>query len=471
MKGTQQKPALLLGVFILFLGLTGVASFFASRELFVTWTLPGITTTPFTPQELTPTLPTPQPTPPPELDLTRPLQPPAGPAPSAWNGDHRITILLMGVDTRTDAPPDIPPRSDTLILFTYDPRTNTAGMFSIPRDLWVAIPGFGSGKVNTAYQLGEAYRTDGGGPGLAMKTLETLLGIPIDAYALVDFQLFVRLIDEIGGVKLDVPEEIEISRVDMEGTKWLLPGVQTLPGAETLAYVRARNTPGGDFDRVQRQQAVLMAIRERILTFDLLPALIAKAPLLYGEFSDRIRTNLTANQIFKLAIAMQGVPAENILLSAVTLEDVTFSKAPNGTDILLPIPERVRHARDDVFFPDDPQSTVQSSKTITQLMEEEGAKIAVLNGTTTPGIAAKVTDLLKAKDLNITLSDSAEEIYSLTTIIDYTGNPNTVKFLVEYFKINPENILRSDDRSYDPTSKLDIKIILGEDWVSNGDLP
>lgn len=466
MRMTNQKPLMTLGMFILLLGVIGVVTFLTSRELFVSWELPGFETTPFVPAEFLPIQAEPSQTPPPQLDPTQPLQPLTGPPTRIWDGNRRITILLLGLDARAEDASGVPPRSDTLILFTYDPKTNTAGMLSIPRDLWVAIPGFGSGKVNTAYQFGEAYRAEGGGPGLAMKTLETLLGVPIDYYALADFQLFVRFIDEIGGVKVNVPEEVEVSLIN-EGTKRILPGVQALSGEVALAYVRARNTPGGDFDRVQRQQLVLMGIRSRVLDFNLIPTLIAKAPLLYGEFSERIRTNLTANDIFKLAIALQGVPAENIFLSAITLDDVTFSRSPDGVDILLPLPEQVRQARDEVFFLEDPLSPVQAGKTIEQLITEEEAKIAVYNGTATPALAAQAADLLKSETLNVPLTDIADRIYPSTTLIDYTGNPYTVQFIASLLNINPMYILHS----YDPTSDIDIQVILGEDWVPDGDLP
>ena len=462
-----QKSVLLLGVFIIAIGLTGYVTFAASRELFVSWNLPGVEVTPFVPQENTPLPSPPEPTPFPVLNLAQPLQPLTGPPPLVWDGNQRVTILLLGLDTRPGDPASVPPRSDTLILFTYDPTTNTAGMLSIPRDLWVAIPGFGSGKVNTAYQLGEVYQVNGGGPGLAMETLKTLMGTPIDYYALVDFQLFARFIDEIGGVKIAIPEAVDVSLVDRDGVKQILPGLQTLSGEVALAYVRARNSPGGDFDRVQRQQLVLLGIRQRILDFDLIPLLIAKAPLLYGEFSDRIRTNLTPNDVFKLAVALQGVPTENIQVAALTLEDVTFGTSPAGVDILLPIPERVRQVRNEVFVLDSPLSSVQENKTLPQLVAEEAAKITVINGTVIPGLGAEATAFLKSNALNITQTDIASEVYSFTTLIDYTGNPYTVQYLVALMNIIPTHILHI----YNPESKIDIEITVGEDWVSSGDLP
>ena len=127
-----------------------------------------------------------------------------------WDGVGRVTILLLGLDHRDWEAGNEYSRSDTMILLTLDPLTRTAGILSVPRDLWVAIPGFKHGKINTAYYLGDAYNLPGGGPGLAVKTVEQFLGVPINYYAQIDFGAFVRFIDEIGGVKIDVPEAITI---------------------------------------------------------------------------------------------------------------------------------------------------------------------------------------------------------------------------------------------------------------------
>ena len=178
-----------------------------------------------------------------------------------------------------------PPLADTLILATYDPQSQTIGLLSIPRDLWVDLPGLGYHKINQSFQMGEATNYPGGGPAMAMDTVEALLDIPIHFYVLVDFEAFVRLIDEIGGVKIDVPEQIVVDPLGDHNTKVLQPGIQTLPGDIALAYARSRNTAGSDFDRAERQQQVIMGVRERVASFEILPTLISKAPALYqGTF-------------------------------------------------------------------------------------------------------------------------------------------------------------------------------------------
>jgi len=100
-----------------------------------------------------------------------------------WDGGSRINVLFIGLDYRDWLAGEGPPRSDTMILFTIDPITKSAGMLSIPRDLWVNIPGFNYGPINTAYALGEANKLPGGGPGLAMKTVSQFIGVPLQYYA------------------------------------------------------------------------------------------------------------------------------------------------------------------------------------------------------------------------------------------------------------------------------------------------
>ncbi len=120
------------------------------------------------------------------------------------------------------------PRTDTLMLLTLDPLSNTAGMISIPRDMWVNIPGFDYAKINTAYYLGEINNLPGGGPALAVETVEQFIGVPIHFYAQVDFYAFAKFIDELGGLDLNVRDEIVVDPLGPANTVKLFPGVQTL---------------------------------------------------------------------------------------------------------------------------------------------------------------------------------------------------------------------------------------------------
>ena len=395
----------------------------------------------------------------------------AGPTPEPWDGASRVNVLVMGLDYNDWRAGEGPPRTDTMILFTIDPVQKTAGMLSIPRDLWVSIPGYGYYKINQAYQLGEINKLPGGGPELAMNTVEHLLGVPIQYYAQIDFHAFVRFIDELGGVKIDVPKKIKIDLMhDEKGEFKLKKGVQTLPGEYALAYARSRHTDGGDFDRTLRQQQVIIGVRDRILKFDLLPNLIAKAPVLYEELSSGINTNLTFDEGFQLAWLASQIPVEEIGKGIIGTEHVNFGKSPEGLDVLKPLPDQIRLLRDDVFgvTTGSASPVTAQGKDNVQLMAEESAKLSLLNGTQTPGLAGRTEEYLKSLGANVTFvgdADNKPQVY--TSIYDYTGNPYTVQYFVELMNISEYRIFFK----YNPESDVDVAIILGDDWIGNNPMP
>jgi len=380
-----------------------------------------------------------------------------------WDGTGRVTVLVMGLDFRDWEAGSGPSRTDTMMLLTMDPLNNNAGLLSVPRDLWVSIPGFNNGRINTAYFMGEAYNLPGRGPGMAVKTVESVLGVTINYYAQVDFGAFIRFVDELGGVKVDVPKRIKIDPI-VGDPVFLKPGRQTLFGELALAYARARYTAGGDFDRAIRQQQVILGIRERLLKPESLSELISKAPTLYAEIAGGVDTNMTLDEVIKLAVLAQRVPEENIQRAAVSAAEVSFATTPDGQAVLIPRPEKIRQLRDKIFLvstgtlgpltPGDPQ----------ERMALEGARISLLNGSLVDGLAGRTQTLLESNGANI-VEVSNSDARNQTRIVDYTGNPHTVKFLAELFGLTPGNY----EIQYDPSSPVDVVITLGIDWSSKID--
>jgi len=298
--------------------------------------------------------------------------------------------------------------------------------------------------------------------------VQELLGTPIDYYAQVDFGAFVRMIDEIGGVKIDIPEKIIVDPLGDDNTKTLKPGVQVLPGELALAYARARKTEGGDFDRAQRQQQVILAIRQQLLRPKMLPTLIAKAPLLYQEISSGVNTNLNLDQAIQLAWLASQIPAENIRRGVIGPPDqVLLVKSPQGDDVLKPIADKIRLLRDEVFFGSQPFSPAAAGRAPAELVAAEAPKISILNGTATAGLAALTTDYLQTQGISVSETGNADQLYPYTTIFDYTGKIYTVKYMMELMSV-PSNRFFS---RYDPTSPVDVVVILGADWASNNPMP
>ena len=228
------------------------------------------------------------------------------PAPSASSFTNRVNILLMGIDQR-EQDSGLPTRTDTMILLTIDPASKSMGMLTIPRDLWVPIPGLGrpvEDRINTASILGDLEKYPGGGPALAKKTVQYNLGVPVHYYVRMDFKGFEKIVDALGGVTINVPQAIQDEEYpdDNYGVMSISfpAGVQHMDGETALRYVRTRHADS-DFGRGRRQLQFLMAMRDQALKLNILP----KVPGLIGQMRDSIKTDLSANDIITLAAYRQ----------------------------------------------------------------------------------------------------------------------------------------------------------------------
>ncbi|MBW8011494.1 MAG: LytR family transcriptional regulator [Chloroflexi bacterium] len=389
------------------------------------------------------------------------------PLPDPWDGDTRVTMLIMGIDYRDWIANTGASRTDTMILLTVDPIAKTAGILSIPRDLWANIPGFNPGKINTAHYLGEIYNLPGGGPGLAINTVEQTIGVPIDYYARINFQAFIDFIDLMGGVKLTIPETILVDPLRPDWpNKTLQPGEQVLPGELALAYARARHTEGGDFARAERQQQVVIGIRDRILEFDLLPQLINNAPEIFATLSSGIDTNMPLEDAIRLAVLAMQIEREDINRGVIDESYVTFGRSPDDLAILIPIPDRIRVLRDEIFTSTSSLSPITPGSS-QERMQVEGARISILNGTQNPDLGSRTAEYFTSLGANIINIGAAEQAYTQTTIIDYSGAPFGMQFFVDMMGIQPIRI----KQQFDPNSLVDIEIKLGTDWLNSNPMP
>ncbi len=384
-----------------------------------------------------------------------------------WDGNSRVTILVMGLDSRDWQKNDGPPRTDTMMLLTIDPVSKTAGMLSIPRDMWVNIPGHGYYKINMAYYFGEGEKLPGGGPGLAVKTVEQFLGVPINYYAQIDFEAFVKFIDELDGITVEVPQEIEIDPIGQANTVILQPGLQTLDGDLALAYARARHTDLGDFDRASRQQQVIMSVRRRLekLGAKLLP----KAPAIYQDLASGIHTNMTLDEAIQLGLLALQIDGKNIQQKVIGPPDqVLLAKSPDGSqDILKPITEKIRQLRDELFAGSGAIAPSLVSTDPAGSLKAENARVTFLNGSGVSGMAARTGDYFKSQGVNVVSNGDAGGYYGATTIIDYTGRPYTLKYLVDVMKIQPNQI----QLEYNPGSDVDVAVYIGADWAQKNPMP
>jgi polyisoprenyl-teichoic acid--peptidoglycan teichoic acid transferase len=294
-----------------------------------------------------PATPTAPPVPmPARIPALRPLIPGAGePTSTGWGGTRRMNLLLVGLDRRPD---ETVGRTDTIVLLRIDLDTGTAGMLSIPRDLVVDIPGYGQDRVNSAYPLGEARRA-GAGIELLEATLLRNFQVPVDHYAVVDFQCFRGAVDAAGGVSVEVPKHILDTRypTDDYGFKTVefLPGRQVLDGERALEYARTRHADS-DFDRMRRQQQILFGLRQQLIQPRALTAAPGIVRACWGTSSD-----LSFADMVSLGMAARGIDVRQI--AGVTLDERVARPytTPQGASVLLPDWPAVRERVAQIFPP------------------------------------------------------------------------------------------------------------------------
>ncbi len=265
-----------------------------------------------------------------------------------WSERERLNVLLLGVDTRQERAETA--NTDTVIVLSLDPVSNTAAMLSIPRDTLVNIPGVGPDKVNSAYAHGG---TGSRGAELARRTIEGFLDIPIHSYALIDFVAFRSTIDAVGGVIVDVrrplrDEHFPTADFGVERLRFLA-GPQLMDGEEALKYARSRHD-SNDFSRARRQQAVIFALRASLAR-----AGIFRLPAIVEDVGPLVRTTFDPGDVLRLARTALAVDTSDIR-SEVLLPcggdeprcELTEENSPTGY-YLIPDKDKVRALVADIF--------------------------------------------------------------------------------------------------------------------------
>ena len=392
--------------------------------------------------------------------------------PTAWDGASRITVLIIGLDSRDLEENDGPPRSDTMMLLTIDPLSKTAGMMSIPRDMWVNIPGFGYSRINMAYPDGEGSKLPGGGPELARKTVEQFIGVPVQYYAQIDFNTFVQFIKLIGCIEVDVPETITLDRQGSGNDKVTVQAGENrrMCGEKALAYVRYRKDKEGDVARSRRQQQVILAIREKVLAPENFPVLLGQAQQFYDEFSAGIKTNMPFDTALRLGVLARDIPVNSIQQGVIDYTMVSLDSvklAGQDASIVKPFPDKIRELRDKVFTTGGPLSPLAAGDP-TALMQADAARVRLLNGTFTPNLDVTTGNYFLGQGLGVTEVGAADRAYDNTIIILYKPKLYTMKYLQAVFGITSPAQIRIQP---DPAQTVDIEVRLGNNWATNNPMP
>jgi LCP family protein required for cell wall assembly len=370
-------------------------------------------------------------------------------------GDGRINILLIGIGGANHPGGML---TDTILVASIDPENNKVAFLSIPRDLYVPIEGYGNAKINYAHAYGEANSAaTGGGPAMTKKTVSTILDLPIHYYIRADFDGLTKLIDELGGVTIDVKKTLSdpyypaANMVDYQPF-YLKAGVQTLDGKTALKFARSRETTS-DFDRAARQQQLLVAIRDKALSLNVLtnPKKIVD---IMGIVGDHVRTDMQMWEIEKLVSILKDVDTTNMVSKVLdTSSDGPLTSANfDGGYYIIPKAgigkfgevQRIAH---EIFS--DPY------------LSKENARVEIINATGQTGAAKDVQDTLVSYGYNVTKISKDQTAVNTSSIYDYTNGkvPFTVEFLKKRFnatvKVQPQN-----------SDAIDITLVLGKDYLT-----
>lgn len=378
----------------------------------------------------------------------------------------RKTLLLLGIDERTAVDTERAYRSDTIMLINIDPAGKRVGILSIPRDMYVSIPGYAQNqRINTANYLGDIDEyPGGGGPALAAETIRRTFGIRVDNYIRINFDVFTALVDTLApnGVEVCPAEMIDDPTYPDAGYGMIHvhfePGCQRLDATHLLQYARTRKSKNGDFDRARRQQEVLKAARDEFLSLGGIANFVTQIPALYNALISSVRTDLSLEEIMALARLAGDIPRESITSGVIDASYVSMAKDATGADVLVPNIGDIRVLIQDVFNP-QPSRTIAELRT---LAETENATIVVYNGSEIAGLASQTRDWLISQQVprvNASVNNIPVPDNGPTRIRNYTGKRRTAQYLAALLGIPEDRI----ETSSDGLTSNDIMVVAGQD--------
>ena len=373
--------------------------------------------------------------------------------PSQLNGegDGRVNIMLLGIGGENHTAGDL---ADSIIVLSIDPFNNEAAMLSVPRDLYVDIPGYYSSRINAAHAIGEDQSHPGGGIALMRETLEDVLDIPIHYYVRVDFDGFIQAVDAVGGVTINLDEPLYDTNFWWQyGILDLPAGENYLDGEKALYVARSRLTsPRGDFDRTDRQRDILVAIKDKALSLGTFANPIKLAGLIDAA-GNHVRTNLQVSEMLRLYEIAEEIDFANIASVGLNngADSYLASQSINGASVLVP--------RNGNY--DEIQKFVRELF-VDGFIKSEAANVDVLNGSGIAGLASETADELRSYGYQIQTVDAAPTSdYQDTILVDLSGGekPFTKRYLEQRLGVTTTSSSALPDGV---TTTADFVIILGQ---------
>lgn len=386
----------------------------------------------------------------------------------------RVNILLAG-NSSDDVGHDGGELTDSIMLVSIDTRNNKAFIMSIPRDLYVKIPGNGYSKINEAYVDGKAekFKEDGypeGGMGMLQKVVEDNLGVDINYYALVNYNALRQAVDAVGGVDFTVqsedPRGLYDPNIDYKTKKPLVKlsnGKHTLNGQQALNLARARGDSyrsygyaQSDFTRTENQRKLLVALRGKAVT----PGVIAnpsKISSLADAVGSNVKTNMDLGEVRRLFEISKKIPSNQITSIGLNMVDgknllISYT-SPSGQSALIPAAGLNDFSDIQAFL---------KRQTSSNPVVQEGAKIVVLNGTNTDGLATSKKKYLNSKNFIVSKTGDANGNQPTTIIIDNSAGkkPKTREALGKLF-----NNSYTTTNPYLNIYDADFIVVIGSDQI------
>jgi LCP family protein required for cell wall assembly len=362
-----------------------------------------------------------------------------------------VNILLMGSDKRAGEEGNGDPgRADSLILLRMDGDKGFISMLSFPRDLYVDIPGYGKDKINASFSAG--------GPAKTIETIKQLTGQPINYFVNIDFKGFVKLVDQVGGVYLDVDRKYFNKNVPGDGIDDyeeidLKPGYQRLNGVDALDYVRYRHTDS-DFARIARQQAFLSELKRQTNRFGNLPEIPAYASI----FADNIVTNVRSVPRL-LGIMEQAITTDKDRIARNSVNGTPTMR--NGASI-VESPQSEIDAKVEAWL--NPEFTQGAAAAV---VSPNAVQVRTLNGNGRLLSAETATDQLRAKGYDAESGGNAASFGKGQTTVQYAnGQREAARNVARLF--GERTIITGLAKANTPDG-VDLVVTVGESY--NGTLP
>lgn len=380
-------------------------------------------------------------------------------------GDGRINVLLLGIGGGDHDGANL---TDSIVIASVDPIAKDVALLSIPRDLWVRVPNYWAMKINAAYAVAyEQARENGANEDDAKnagftsieETITEYIGIPIHYHALVDFKAFAQGVDAVGGVEVDVKEDLYDSVLagENDGNPLIArAGLQAFDGRRALLYAQSRYSTS-DFARGERQRELLIALKNKVVSAGTFsnPQTISR---LIDALGDNVAVNASLGEMLRMYEITKDIPNTSIVNIGLTDDGVSLVTTGNINDQSVVLPRAGNGEFDDIraFV----RNTLRDP-----FLKSENATIAVLNGTEQSGLATEKAKELRGYGYNVIIVDDApSKDYAQTVIYERDKDK---KYTRNYLEKRLQASVISEPQFATPIAVgADFVVILGQDDIS-----